>query len=174
MKKLAFVLLSFGLVFVFTQCEEKAEDTRTLITKKIQYDVPIVNTDASYDWWIGNIEGSDREEFLDNIFARVLAGEVKAYDYFNEPMTVHQVRSLMVDTIHQTLQRNTAPYAEYDTTIIQKIEPKDMDMIRFLEEWKYDEESLLLDKKVIAICPVMKVNVSDNILTRPLFWIYFE
>jgi len=118
MRKLFLSLLSLGLIIVFTQCEQKVDDKKTLITKKIQYDVPIANPDADYDWWVRNIEGSDREALLNNIFDKVLSGDVQAYDYFNEPLTAGQVGSILVDTMHQVLMRTTAPYAEYDTTII--------------------------------------------------------
>lgn len=174
MKKVIFAIMATSLALVFTQCEEKAEDDRTLITKKIQYDVPIVNTDASYDWWIGNIEGADREELLNNIFGRVLSGDVKAYDYFNKPLTVAQIESILVDTMHQTLYRVTAPYTEYDTTIIRKIQASDVFILRFLEEWKYDENSLHIDKKVYAISPVLEVIIDGQKVTRPLFWVYTD
>ncbi len=177
MKKLAFYLLALGLIFVFTQCEEKEsvnEDNRTIITKKIQYDVPIMNPDPNYDWWIKNIEGSDREALIKNIFERVLAGEVQAYNYYNEPLSLGQLGSIMVDTMHQTLMRNTPPYAEYDTTIILKIEPNDVTILRFLEEWKYDEITLQIDKKVYGISPVLEVLIDGQMVTRPLFWVNFD
>ena len=167
--------MALGLVFTFTRCvEEEIEDTRTVITKKIQYDVPIVNPDASHDWWIRNIEGSDREEMLNNIFGRVLSGDVQAYDYFNKPLSIQQVKSLMSDTLMQILQRPVAPYTEYDTMIIRNIEPADVSMLRFLEEWKYDEKTLQIDKKVYAISPVLEVTINGQKVTRPLFWVYTD
>ena len=174
MKKVILAFLALGLIIVFTQCEEKKEDNRTIITKKIQYDVPIANPDASHDWWIRNIEGSDREEFLNNIFGRVLSGDVQAYDYFNEPLSIREVEKILTDTLLQTLQRPTAPYAEYDTMIINKIGPSDISLLRFLEEWKYDEKTLQIDKKIFAIGPVMEVTVNGQKVTRPLFWIYTD
>ena len=176
MKKLFPALISIVVLFAFTQCEQKNEevDTRTLITKKIQYDVPIMNDDPNYDWWIENIEGSDREDLLNNIFEQVLSGKIQAYDYFNEPLSVEQVNSLMADTLMQTLMRTTEPYTEYDTTIIKVYSPTDMSSLRFLEEWKYDPESLHIDKKVIGICPVMEVMVGNRKMRRPFFWVYFE
>ena len=176
MKRIIFALLAFGLVLVFTQCEEKEkeDDNRTLITKKIQYDVPIANPDADYDWWVRNIEGSDREALLNNIFDKVLSGDVQAYDYFNEPLTVGQVGSILVDTLHQVLMRTTAPYAEYDTTIIRKIRPTDVSILRFLEEWKYDENTLQIDKKIYAISPVLEVIINGQKVTRPLFTVYLD
>jgi hypothetical protein len=174
MKKFILPVLAIGLAFLFTQCEEKAEDNRTIITTKIQYDVPIVSPDVNYDWWIKNIEGSDREDLLTNIFERVLSGDVQAYDYLNKPLSVKQVETMLADTILLTLMRTTEPYAEYDTMIINRTEPMDIDMLRFLEEWKYDEESLLIDKKVLGICPVMQVVIEGRKITRPFFWVYFD
>ena len=174
MKKVILAFLAIGLVLVFSRCEEKKEDTRTIITKKIQYDVPILNTDANYDWWIKKIEGSDREALLNNIFEKVQSGEIQAYNYFNEPLTVGQIGSILSDTIHQTLNRVTAPYTEYDTTIIRKIEAADVSMLRFLEEWKYDENSLQIEKKVYAISPVLEVIVDGQTVTMPLFTIYTD
>jgi len=174
MKRSIIALMAFGLILVFTQCEQKVEDNRTVITKKIQYDVPILNDNPDYDWWIGNIEGSDREALLQNIFDRVLNGDIKAYDYFNEPMSVRQIERLLIDSLQMTLQRPYDPYDEYDTLIIKTILPTDVTMLRFLEEWKYDEASLAIDKKVSALCPVLQVKVDDQILKRPLFWVHFD
>lgn len=166
--------MALGLVFAFTQCEEKKEDNRTLITKKIQYDVPIVNMDPTYDWWIKNIEGSDREAMLNNIFDKVLSGELQAYDYFMEPLSIQGVESMLVDTLIQTLMHATEPYDEYDTMVITRIEPGHVSMLRFLEEWKYDENTLKIDKKVYAISPVLEVTINGQNVTRPLFWIYTD
>jgi len=175
MKKVILALLSLALLIGFTQCtEQKEEDTRTLITKKIQYDVPIMNPDASHDWWVRNIEGSDREALLDNIFDKVLSGDIQAYDYFNEPLSIKEVERILSDTTAEVLQRPYPPYPEYDTTIIYTIERSDVTLLRFLEEWKYDEQSLQIDKKVYAISPVIEMNVNGMMVTRPLFWVYTD
>jgi len=175
MKKVVLALFALAMILGFTKCMEKeAEDTRTLITKKIQYDVPIMNPDATHDWWIRNIAGSDREALIDNIFDRVLAGEIQAYDYFNEPLSVKEIEHLLSDTITAVFQRPYPPYAEYDTTIIHTIERSDVSKLRFLEEWKYDETSLQIDKKVYGISPVIEMMVDGRVMTRPLFWVYTD
>lgn len=175
MKKAIFPILISGIVVSLSFCTQKeAEDNRTLITKKIQYDVPIMNPDASHDWWVRNIEGSDREALLDNIFDKVLSGEIQAYDYFNEPLSVKDIERIMSDTTMAVLQRPYPPYAEYDTTIIYTIERSDVTLLRFLEEWKYDENNLQIDKKVFGISPVIEMNVNGMMVTRPLFWVYMD
>jgi hypothetical protein len=174
MKRIILALFTLALVAGFTACEQRKEDNRTLITKKIQYDVPIVNMDPTYDWWIKNIEGSDREDLLNNIFDRALSGDVQAYDYFMKPLSARQVEMMLVDTIIYTLQRPYDPYDEYDTMIIERIEPNHVSIIRFLEEWKYDEKTLEIDKKIYAISPVLEVEVNGKKVTRPLFWVYTD
>ena len=175
MKRAINYLLVLGVIINFISCDEKEiEDNRTLITKKIQYDVPIINPDATHDWWIRNIEGSDREALINNIFDRVLSGDIRAYDYFNEPLSVKDVKLIMSDTIAEKFQRPYPPYAEYDTTIIVTIERSDISLLRFLEEWKYDEKTLQIDKKVYAISPVIEMEVNGIRVTRPLFWIYTD
>lgn len=175
MKKTIFPILTVAMIVTLTFCAEKeVEDTRTLITKKIQYDVPIMNPDATHDWWIRNIEGSDREALIDNIFDRVLAGDVQAFDYFNEPLSIRDVESIMSDTVTEIWQRPYPPYVEYDTTVIYSIERSDVTLIRFLEEWKYDEKTLQIDKKVYGIGPVIEMLVDGRVMTRPLFWVYTD
>lgn len=174
MKKLLFALLAISIVLVFTLCIQKKEDNRTIITKKIQYDVPILNDDPSYDWWINNIEGSDREELLDNIFGRVLSGDIQAYDYFNQPIDLKQIEVMLTDSILMTLKRTYEPYEVYDTLIVNKLGPADVTKLRFLEEWKYDEKSLFISKEVKGICPVTQVTINGQEFTRPLFWVHFD
>lgn len=174
MKKTFLLIAVVAAALTLAMCQPKADDTLTTITNKIQYDVPIINTDPNYDWWIKNIGGEDREALVNNIFDRVLSGDVQAYDYFNSPMSVNHVRSLLVDSIHQILMRPYEPYAEYDTLIIEEIKPSDISILRFLEVWKYDEKTLRMDKHVYAICPVIEVDVNGQKVTRPLFWVYTD
>ncbi|MDT8392861.1 MAG: hypothetical protein RQ761_03395 [Bacteroidales bacterium] len=174
MKRIFFTLMVLGFILVFTQCDNSKKDNRTIITKKIQYDVPIVNREPDYDWWIKNIEGSDREALVNNIFDRVLAGDVQAYDYFHKPINVDAVKKILVDTAYHTLVRPIQPFNEYDTMIIHNIEPNQVSLLRFLEEWKYDENSLKIDKRIYAISPVIEMTVNGKKVTRPLFWIYTD
>jgi hypothetical protein len=123
---------------------------------------------------VKNIEGSDRDALINNIFDRVLSGEIQAYDYFNEALSVKDVEDIMSDTASMIWQRPYPPYAEYDTIVIYTIERTDVTYLRFLEEWKYDEKTLQIDKKVYGIGPVIEIEVEGMMMTRPLFWIYTD
>ena len=165
------ILISF-LCVSFTGCESKKE--AAVLATKIQYDVPIFSDDPQLDWWINNLEGSKREPFVKRLLEAAQEGQVKAYDYFDEPLTPQQVRSLMVDTVYQTLTRPYEPYEVYDTVVYYEIGHRDITKVRFLEEWRWDPESLAMQKKILAIAPVMVVEYGGAEYNRPLFWIRLE
>ena len=150
------------------------EKEQQVLAERIQYDVPVVGDNMQLDWWINNIEGSKREPFLQRIVEAAEKGEVKVYDYFNSPLTPAQVMAAGSDTIYQTLLRAFPPYEEYDTMIIRAISYRDISKIRFLEEWKWDPASLEMEKKVLAIGPVVQKEIAGEKFNQLLFWIYFD
>lgn len=168
------LLLSTGVIFsMMTSCGSRSSDQEILATK-IQYDVPVVNNDPQLDWWINNLEGSKREPFLKRMMEAAEKGEVRVFDYFNNPLTPGEVISAGRDTVYATLLRNDPPYEEYDTAIISTVTYKDISRIRFLEEWRYDPATLQIDKKVVAIGPVMIKESGGQTYNELLFWIYTD
>jgi hypothetical protein len=171
-----FTVISLIFFIVFTalgSCTDKSSKNE-ILTSKIQYDVPVTNNDPRLDWWINNIEGSKREPFLKRIMEAAQNGEVKVFDYYNSPMTPAQVKSTGTDTIYQTLLRNYPPYEEYDTVIISSVTYHDIIKIRFMEEWTWDHASLEIDKKVVAIGPVMEKEIGGERFNQLLFWISLD
>jgi hypothetical protein len=142
-----------------------------VLTSKIQYDVPVTNNDPQLDWWVNNIEGSRREPFLKRVMEAAEKGEVRVFDYFNSPLTPGQIMALGSDTVYQTLLRNTPPYEEYDTMIVNTVTYRDIVKIRFMEEWNWNPKSLEIDKKVLAIGPVLQKEIAGETFTQLLFWI---
>jgi hypothetical protein len=165
-----------ALVLIMTlilSCSDRSGKNEVL-TSKIQYDVPVNNNDPQLDWWINNIEGSRREPFLQRIIEGAQKGDVKVYDYFNNPLTPSQIMAIGSDTIYQTLLRSFPPYDEYDTLIIRSITYRDILKIRFLEEWNWNPETLEIDKKVLAIGPVIQKEIAGESFNQLLFWIYLD
>jgi len=118
------VMLSLVLLAgVFLSACEQESVEKNYITERIQYDVKIKGDDPEADWWIDNIVGPDREKFVKHLIEKAQNGEIKAYDYFNNPLTPEQVNQIGVDTLVQTLRRTVEPYDEYDTMIITKLVP---------------------------------------------------
>lgn len=165
-----------GLILIFlVSCGNFGKD-KTVLCEKIQYDVQINNPDPGHYWWVNNIEGSKREPFVKNILNAAFSGEVKTYDYFNKLLTLKQLEEISSDTIYRTMKRTYPPYEIYDTIIINKLDFSDISKIRFLEEWKYDKDKIVIDKRVIGIAPIIdkKDNDGNLIAVQPLFWIYFD
>lgn len=177
MKSLINYLLSVSfiiLVMIFFASCSIGGGNKEVLTEKIQYDVPVNNNDPQLDWWINNIEGSRREPFLKRIMEMAEKGDVRVYDYFNSSLTSAQLQAQITDTIYRTLVRTYPPYEEYDTMVVSAISYQDISKIRFLEEWSYKPGTLEIDKKVLAIGPVVQFKVAGESFNRLLFWIYFD
>jgi hypothetical protein len=147
---------------------------KEVLADKIQYDVPIINGDPQLDWWINNIEGSRREPFLKRIMEAAEKGEVRVFDYFNHPLTPQQLQAQCIDTIYRTLVREYPPYEEYDTMTIDAVSYRDITKIRFLEEWTWEPGKVNIEKKVIAIGPVVQREIAGESFNQLLFWIYLD
>jgi len=175
MKYLIYLIPAF-IIIVWTGCRHNPEKDFTVITKRIQYDVPIKSPNPDFDWWVQNIEGSQREEFVHMILDAAYTGKVRTYDYFNHPLTPEQVRQIGYHRDTITVQRPTAPYALFDTVIEQKLDPNLITRIRFLEEWTIDKKHFRIMKNILGIAPLIE-NYSEKGELRgymPLFWIYTD
>ena len=174
MKKIKTFFSVLIMIFLIS-CGHFSKD-KTVLCDRIQYDVIINNPDPGHYWWINNIEGSKREPFVRNVLDAAFSGEIRTYDYFNNPLTPKQLKAIGADTIYRTLKRTYPPYELYDTVIINKLEFSDISRIRFLEEWQYDKDKMLIDKKVLGIAPLIdrKDSEGNTIAVQPLFWIYFD
>ena len=175
-KFLAIVLIVAFSMFT-TSCRNGADAGENLVTKRIQYDVSIRNADPEMDWWIQNIEGSNREKLVKDIIAQVTNGEVKAYDFLTcKPFTADEIKSMMKRTDSISVERSTPPYDLVDTVLVTEIRLSDITKLRFLEEWSMNEKTLAFTKKVAGICPLAeRLNDSGELRGyKPLFWVFFD
>jgi hypothetical protein len=173
MKNPLFILVLFSIsVIILSGCndEEKGE----VLAAKIQYDVPIYSDNPQLDWWVNNLEGSKRDPFTKRLLDAAESGRIQVFDYFNNPLSMEEILALKYDTVYQTLKRNVEPYDEYDTVIYYELTYRDITKIRFLEEWRWDPESLEIEKEVLGIAPVTMIEYEGQEYNRPLYWIYLE
>jgi hypothetical protein len=170
-KLFLFISIVFLLTIIAYSCTSNKKE---ILAEKIQYDVPVINADPQLDWWINNIEGSKREPFLKRIMEAAEKGEVRIFDYFNHPLTPQQLPAQCIDTIYRTLVRTYPPYEEYDTMTIDAVSYRDITKIRFLEEWTWEPGSVNIEKKVIAIGPVVQREIAGESFNQLLFWIYLD
>jgi hypothetical protein len=177
MNKIVFISFLLAVTLLAPSCNNNAEKGKDLVTKRIQYDVSIRNTDSEMDWWVQNIEGSEREKLVRDIFQQVSGGKVKAYDFLTcKPFTADEIRNMMkrVDTI--SVERSTPPYDMVDTVIVTEIRLGDITKLRFLEEWSMNEKTLAFTKKIAGICPLQERLTDSGELRgyKPLFWVFFD
>lgn len=166
------LLISIAVIILLGIFSCKRQQPEVLATR-IQYDVPVQNNDPQLDWWVNNLEGSKREPFLKRVIEAAKKGEVKTFDYFNNPMTPAQVTASLSDTVYQTFARNYPPYEEYDTMIIITTDYKDIQKIRFLEEWRWDPENMTMQKEILGFGPLIQKEVAGATFNQLLFWIMF-
>ncbi len=168
--------LLFVILIIMGSCTQKKQTK--LITEKIQYDVQIKATNPDADWWADNIEGSQRDMFVESLLTDALNGKIEVYDVFtNNKISEKQLEFIRgrVDTV--LTQNPDPPYN--DTTIIieQKLEYRDVTRVRFWEEWVYNGKDIRsIEKKIVAIAPLLE-NYDEYGNFRgyqPLFWIYTE
>lgn len=173
MRKLLISILGLGLISLMS-CQLK--DESRVLAKKIQYDVNIISPDPSYDWWIQNLVGPERELLSELLIDAPVKGRVQAFDYFNKPLTPQQVKQVLVDTSYVMIRSTLPPYEEKDTMIVKRISPKDIVRLRFMEEWRMDTATLQMEKKVYGIGPVIKSFDSEGNFRgyQPLYWIYTD
>lgn len=177
MNKFLLLVLVMAFSLFTTSCRNGTDSGKDIVTKRIQYDVSIRNTDPDMDWWVQNIEGSNREKLIKDILGRVTSGEVKAYDFLScKPFTANEIAAMMkrVDTI--SVERSTPPYDLVDTVLVTEIRLSDITKIRFLEEWSMNDKTLALTKKVAGICPLVERLTDSGELRgyKPLFWVFLD
>jgi hypothetical protein len=177
MKKITFLVLILTIAALAPSCRNKEKSGNNLVTKRIQYDVFIRNSDPDMDWWVQNIEGSNREKLVKDIMSQVSEGKVKAYDFLSyKPFSADEIKSMMkrVDTV--SVERSTPPYDLVDTVLVSEIRLADITKLRFLEEWQMDEKTLAFTKKVSGVCPLAERHSETGELRgyKPLFWVFFD
>jgi hypothetical protein len=167
-RKIAFIFL-FSILLLISCRQESSE----VITRRIQYDVNIKSPDSQYDWWIQNLVGPQREHFVRLLLEGAKNGKYQAYDYFYQPISRSEVAKILSDTFVRKVSKPTPPYSLIDTLVIEKITIKDIQKLRFLEEWKLNTKHFAIDKKVLGIAPIAKrFDRAGNIRWQPLFWLF--
>ena len=174
MKKM---LLFLVLTSVLVSCKRNSNPAQNRVTQRILYDVAIINKDQDFDWWVQNIEGAKREELISDIFSAIVTGKVTAYDYItHKPMAKDEINSLLKHTDTISFESPQPPYEIKDSIIITELNKKDIEKLRFMEEWYMDKNTLVFDKKVVGICPMIAKygNNSEFRGYMPLFWVFFD
>jgi len=144
------------------------------ITERIVYDVTLKNTDPNADWWDNSLPGPYREKLINKMMDDATSGKVAVFSGIGKKLTDNDIKNLGKETIIATFQRAFPPYDFYDTIISQELELRDITRIRFLEEWFYDKDNMLIEKKILGMAPMVESYDPEGNLRgyEALFWVY--
>jgi hypothetical protein len=167
------VLILFVAGLMLFSCKNKEEK---LITERIQYDVTIKSPDPEWDWWIQNLDGPRREDFVKMILNAAYSGKVKSFDYDYKPITAEQVKAIDNRTDTIVMSSPVPPYNDTTVVVKRQLELQKIVRVRFLEEWTMNENTLEFTKKVLGIAPIKEVYGDDGEFRgyTPLFWVFLD
>ena len=179
------------LLLVFTSCNPKGGENKTkhqLLSKNIEYDVVINNykmeqqmgwllTDSYWDWYRSNLEGSVRSGYMDLLWKNALAGKLELCDMNDKKIDTTELKKILTVTDSvQIFMGNKL----IDTVLKKIIDPAEITILRFREEWTFDHSTMAITKKVLAMAPIQtsviydksgKVSYGED---KALFWIKFS
>ncbi len=185
MKKITFLGVLAMLIIGIYSCTstELEKKEKEVITQKIMYDVPIVNPniiskeDFKRDWFWKNIPESDLDRLLIKLYDNVISGETQAYVYdaidtFDEfeKIPKENVKKYSEEEwfMYETIQEEDADGNIIEIRIPTLIEKKQIEKLRFLEEWYYEGDEFC--KRVIAVAPIFVNHASDGLESINIFY----
>lgn len=178
MKKCFVFAIVLSLVAI-SSCRNGDEVVKgEVLTKKILYDVPIVNllledrSEKDPNWFWENLPYPAGDEFVDKLFVDARDCEIPIYYYDPEGDYEHldripdkEVKNLFDNDMKVSLPVPDV-YDEETASFIQrpnvefKLDQTRILKLRFLEEWRmYDG---MIEKKVLAVAPVFTIKIGGT------------
>jgi hypothetical protein len=174
-----FVFVALITLVALSACKNEAgEDRGDLVTRKIMYDVPIVNlqledrTEKDPNWFWENLPYPAGDEFVDKLFADARDCEIPIYYYDPEGDYDHldripdkEVKNLFENDMKVSLpvpdvfDEATNAYISRPNVEFQLDQTRIL-KLRFLEEWRIDDG--IITKKVLAVAPIFTINIGGT------------
>ncbi|MCU4177578.1 hypothetical protein [Carboxylicivirga sp. N1Y90] len=139
--------------FVFcTSCTQKSNTNSSVIEENILsgelladtiiYSVVIKNRDSLDQWAEKSLSKLNRKRMVDQIFESVYEHQAEAYDYVTEaPMSVSDVKAI-------------EDKEDFSRDKVAKLQ--------FWEAWYYDEEQVVMSKKVLSVLVAYEATTDDG------------
>ena len=155
--------------------ESDSEDT-LLITRNIQYTMPIYNPQP-YHWWDNNLEAEYSIPFFETLIAKADTRQILCYENpdalepFSLPELEKRKKHSVTTTIYTVDENGTE--SETDTIINLVYTGYDIDRLRFGEELFFNKKDLTFTKKVNYYAPVIRIFTSNGAFIGfyPLYYI---
>jgi hypothetical protein len=174
MKKLIPILL-----IGFAACEQKPvepitePETSTVYTKTMVY---AVDLNSVFHEDLNDEDFSDVAPISQQLIADVLDGKLQALDPLSEEaITAEQAKSLLVFT--DTIWFEEPETGDKSIDIIERDYSAEFYGLTFKEQWSYDEEGSVLNKKIVGLAPRIPVYSSQGGELRgytSAFWVKYD
>lgn len=173
-----FILLLFSLIVMsFSACQSNERNTDTSrsdfeqIATNFRSESEIVIQQGT-EHYMGQFK---HRVFLDYIFEAIYAGEITAYDFLDNPMSIEDVKYIQSHV--DTTEMEDFETGLIDTILIEeKLNPDDVVKVFTNEDWFFDKENFTIEKEVVSITfTTLKLDLKgDPIGYEILFKIYFN
>lgn len=173
MKKLIPVIL-IGLA-ACNQAEKPApsEETEVVRTKTMEY---AVDLNSVFHQDLNDEDFSDVSPLTSQLIADVLSGKLKAYDRSSdEVLSTEQIKSMLQFT--DTIWFEEPETGDRSIDIVERDYTKDFYGLTFREQWSYDAEGSIIDRKVLGLAPRIPVYSSQGGDLRgytSAFWVKYD
>jgi hypothetical protein len=159
------ILLIFISIIVISFLSCKREGKKVELPR-IEYDVLINNYGNNYSWF-DHIDGFQRVDLFG-----ILIESAKTGKYKLEDMDGNRIDPATMDAFFQL-----PPVGDSATEAVMPMTKENLSGFRFREKWIIHKKTGLIEKEVIAICPVHfrhhpLTDSSEFAEAFPLFWIF--
>lgn len=167
------------LLLGFMACEQKLNEpvaetsaSSASYTKTMLY---AVDLNSMYHEDLNDEDFSDVAPITQQLIAAVLDGKLKAYDPVSEEViTAEQVKSMLVFT--DTIWFEEPETGDKSIDILKRDYTSEFYGLTFKEQWSYNPNGAILDKKIIALAPRIPVYSSRGGELRgytSAFWVKY-
>lgn len=174
MKKLLPILL-----LGFAACDQKpteqilAPEAEIMHTRTMVY---AVDLNSVFHEDLNDEDFSDVAPISKQLIADVLDGKLKAYDPVSEEViTAEQVRSMFVFT--DTIWFEELETGDRSIDILERDYTSEFYGLTFKEQWSYDADGSIIERKILGIAPRIPVYSSQGGELRgytSAFWVKYE
>lgn len=173
MKKLIPILMVAAVACNQKPAEKPVDTENVAYTKTMEYAVELGSV---FHEDLNDENFSDVSPLAENLIAKVLEGKLKAYDRgSDEVLSPDQAREILVFT--DTIWFEEPETGDVSIDIVERDYTKDFFGFTFREQWSFNEENAIIERKIVGIAPRIPVFSSQGGDLRGFtsaFWVKYE
>ena len=152
-------LLALVIMIAFVACNEPTPTAETLAESNAVYTktmVYAVDLNSVFHEDLNDEDFSDVAPISKQLIEDVLNEKLQAFDPLSEePITKEQVKSMLIFT--DTVWFNNPETGDQSIEIIERNYTQDFYGVTFKEQWTYNQENAVIEKKTVGLAPRIPV-----------------